>query len=141
MITHVLDTSALLAHYLREPGAEDVNIILARGPEETGISLITVVELRGRLPELVADTTEAQRAFKLYTETLTTTLPFTRETAATAMELRTATRPRLPLVDALIAASAKQHGATLVHRNSHMAGKPTSVVNQKVLPPKPAPPS
>ena len=48
MITHVLDTSALLAHYLREPGAEDVNIILARGPEETGISLITVVELRGR---------------------------------------------------------------------------------------------
>ena len=29
MITHVLDTSALLAHYLREPGADDVNAILA----------------------------------------------------------------------------------------------------------------
>lgn len=81
MITHVLDTSALLAHYLREPGAEDVQVILARGPEETGVSLITLVELRGRLTELVADLTEAERAFKLYTETLTTTLPFTRQSA------------------------------------------------------------
>lgn len=137
----MLDTSALLAHYLREPGAEDVNLILARGLDETGISLITAVELRGRLTELLADAAEAQRAFKLYTETLTTTFPFTRQTAEAAMELRTATRPRLPMVDALIAASAKQHGATLVHRDAHMAGIPTSVVNQKVLPPKPTPPT
>lgn len=137
MITHVLDTSALLAHYLREPGGEDVNVILARGPEETGVSLVTLVELRGRLAELVADATEAERAFKLYTETLTTTVPFTRATADAAMELRAATRPRLPLVDALIAASAKQHGATLVHRDPHMAGISATLVNQWMLPPKP----
>ena len=137
MITHVLDTSALLAHYLREPGAEDVNVILARGPEETGVSLVTLVELRGRLAELVTDATEAERAFKLYTETLTTTVPFTRATADAAMELRAATRPRLPLVDALIAASAKQHGATLVHRDPHMAGISATLVNQRMLPPKP----
>ena len=134
MITHVLDTSALLAHYLRDAG--DVNVILARGPEENGVSLITVVELRGRLTELVADTTEAERAFKLYTETLTTPMPFTRATAEAAMELRSATRPRLPLVDALIAASARQHGAILVHCDWHLAGIPTTLVNQKVLPPK-----
>jgi predicted nucleic acid-binding protein len=138
VITHLLDTSVLLAHYLREPGAEDVNVILARGPEETGVSLVTLVELRGRLTELVADAQEADRVFKLYTETLTTTLSFTRETADAAMELRSATRPRLPMVDALIAASAKQYGATLVHRDSHMAGIPTTLVNQKVLPPKPS---
>lgn len=59
MITHVLDTSAILAHYLREPGAEDVNVILAGGPEVAGVSLVTLVELRGRLAELVADTKEA----------------------------------------------------------------------------------
>jgi len=138
VITHVLDTSALLAHYLREPGAEDVQVILARGPEETGVSLITLVELRGRLTELVADLTEVERAFKLYTETLTTTLPFTRETADAAMELRSATHPRLPMVDSLIAASAKQHGATLVHRDGHMAGIPATLVSQKDLPPKPS---
>lgn len=40
VITHVLDTSAILAHYLREPGADDENAILARGPDETGVSLL-----------------------------------------------------------------------------------------------------
>lgn len=136
MITHVLDTSALLAHYLCEPGSEEVNAILSRGPEDAGVSLITLVELRGRLAELVADDAEADRVFKLYTERLTATLPFTRATAETAMELRSATRPRLPLVDALIAASAKEHGATLVHRDPHMAGIPATLLNQRILPPK-----
>jgi hypothetical protein len=31
VITHVLDTSAILAHYLRESGAEDVNAIYPKG--------------------------------------------------------------------------------------------------------------
>ena len=136
MITHVLDTSAILAHYLREPGADDVNAILAQGPEAAGISLIALVELRSRLAEAAANPQEAERVFKLYTETLTTVLPFSRETADTAMNLRAATRPRLPLVDALIAASAKQHGAILVHRDPHMAAIPASLVSQLVLPPK-----
>lgn len=136
MITHLLDTSAILAHYFCEPGAEDVNGILACGPETTGISLVTVVELYGRLAEATADAQAAERAFGLYTETLTTVLPFSRETAKAAMELRLATHPRLPLVDALIAASAKQHGAVLVHRDPHMAAIPPSLIEQKILPPK-----
>ena len=136
MITHVLDTSALLAHYLSEPGAEVVNGLLARGPEETGISLITLVELHGRLAELEPDAAEARRVFALYTQTLTTVLPFTRVTAETAMELRRGTQPRLPLVDALIAASAQQHAALLVHRDSHMAALPVNLVGQLQLPAK-----
>jgi predicted nucleic acid-binding protein len=136
VITHVLDTSAILAHYLSEPGAGDVNAILARGPEAAGISLIALVELRGRLAEVAANPQAAERAFKQYTETLTTVLPFSRETAEAAIDLRAATCPRLPLVDALIAASAKQHGAVLVHRDPHMATIPASRVCQLLLPPK-----
>lgn len=136
MITHVLDTSAILSHYLREPGASEVNAILTRGPEAAGLSLISIVELRGRLSDLAVDADEAGRVLKLYTETLVTVLPFTRETADTAMELRAATRPRLPLVDSLIAASAKQHGAILVHRDPHMAAIPSALISQLVLPPK-----
>jgi predicted nucleic acid-binding protein len=136
VITHVLDTSAILAHYLCEPGADDVNALLAQGPEAAGISLIALVELRGRLAEVAANPHEAERAFELYTGTLTTVLTFSRETADAAMDLRAATRPRLPLVDALIAASAKQHGAVLVHRDPHMATIPTSLVSQQMLPPK-----
>jgi predicted nucleic acid-binding protein len=136
VITHLLDTSAILAHYLHEPGAEDVNRILARGSGATGVSLITLVELRGRLVEVAPNAQEAERAFKLYTETLTTVLPFSRETAEAAMELRAATRPRLPMTDALIAGCAKQHGLVLVHRDPHMAAIPTSLVSQLRLPPK-----
>jgi predicted nucleic acid-binding protein len=136
VITHVLDTSAILAHYLSEPGADDVNAILAQGPEAAGISLIALVELRGRLAEVATDPQEAERAFKSYTETLMTVLPFSRETADAAMDLRAATRPRLPLVDALIAASAKQHSAILVHRDPHMAAIPAPLVGQIMLPPK-----
>ena len=136
MITHVLDTSALLAHYLQEPGAADVNNILAGGPEQAGISLVTLVELRGRLPEVATNEAEADRAFHLYTEKLTTILPFTRETADAAIQLRAETTPRLPLADALIAASAKQHEAVLVHRDPHMVAIPSKLVRQLVLPPK-----
>ena len=136
MITHVLDTSALLAHYRQEPGAESVNNILAQGPDLAGISLITVVELRGLLAEVSADGAEAERAFRLYTEVLTTILPFTRETADLAMELRSAAPSRLPMVDALIAASAKQHGAILVHRDPHLAAIPESFLPQMMLLPK-----
>ena len=113
-----------------------MNAILSKGPEASGISLVTLVELHGRLSELESDASEAERLFKLYTETLTTVLPFSRETADAAMELRSTTRPRLPLVDALIAASAKQHGATLVHRDPHMSGIQSSLVKQQVLPSK-----
>ena len=136
MITHVLDTSAILAHYLREPGASEVNAILARGPDAAGLSPISVVELRGRLADLAIDADEAGRVLKFYTETLTTALPLTRETADVAIELRATTRPRLPLVDSLIAASARQHGAILVHRDPHMAAIPVALVKQLVLPPK-----
>jgi predicted nucleic acid-binding protein len=136
VITHVLDTSALLAHYLREPGADEVNGILASGPESVGISLITVVELRPRLFELEPDTAEADRVFRLYTETLVSVLNFTRGTAAAAIELRQATRPRLPLVDALIGGSAREHAAELVHRDPHMAALPSTMVKQRMLPAK-----
>lgn len=136
MITHVLDTSAILAHYLREPGAEDVNAILALGPEAAGVPLIALVELRGRLSTVTATPQEAERVFELYAAALTTALPFTRETAEAAMCLRAATPSRLPLADALIAASARQHNAVLVHRDPHMAGIPPSLVSQHSLPPK-----
>jgi predicted nucleic acid-binding protein len=40
---------------------------------------------------------------------------------------------RLPLVDALIAATARSAGAILVHKDPHMAGIPAGVVKQLKL--------
>jgi predicted nucleic acid-binding protein len=67
---------------------------------------------------------------------LTTALPATRATADAAVELRAKVRPRLPLVDALIVAAAKERDAVLVHRDPHMAVIPGNLVKQLTLPPK-----
>jgi predicted nucleic acid-binding protein len=136
VITHVLDTSAVLAHYLKEPGAEDVNQILSRGPEEVGVSILSLPELRTRLGELVSDAQEAERVFQSYTDVLTTALTATRSIAKAAIEHRSGVRPRLPLVDSFIAAAAKECNAILVHRDPHMTAIPTSLVKQLVLPPR-----
>ena len=136
MITHILDTSAVLAHYLKEPGAEDVNRILSHGPEEVGLSVVSLPELRTRLGDLVPDAQEAERVFRSYTDVLATSLPATRATANAAIELRAKVRPRLPLVDALIVAAAKERDAVLVHRDPHMAVIPGNLVKQLTLPPK-----
>lgn len=41
MITHVFDTSALLAHYFDEAGAEDVQRIWEANPERSGKTAVS----------------------------------------------------------------------------------------------------
>lgn len=74
MITHVLDTSALLAHYLEEPGMDEVGRLLSGHPGEIGLSFVSWLELAARLLEVAGNPAEAERAFRLYTDVLTTPL-------------------------------------------------------------------
>lgn len=136
MITHVLDTSALLAHNQNEPGADQVTALLALGPNMIAISAVTLVELKGRLRELICDLAEVDRVFDAYCNILTQTLPLTKELALAAVALREQISTRIPLVDSLIAATAKANNATLVHRDPHFTAISTSVLPQIFLPPK-----
>ena len=136
MITHLLDTSALLAHNQNEPGAAQVTALLALGPGAVAISALTLIELKGRLRELIPDPAEVERLFHAYTSTLTRTLPVTAEIALMAITLREQHRPRVPLVDSVIAATAKAHNVILVHRDPHLTVIPTTEVPQIVLPQK-----
>ena len=95
-VSHVLDASALLAHYFNEPSAADA-----------------------------------------YLNELTTCLPVDRLTAEAAWQLRQATPDRLPLVDALIAATARVADAVLVHKDPHMSRIPAGLVRQVALPETP----
>ena len=136
MTTHLLDTSALLAHNQNEPGAAQVTALLALGPDAVAISALTMIELKGRLRELIPDPAEVERLFHAYTCTLTRTLPVTSEIALLAITLREQYRPRLPLVDSVIAATAKAQSVVLVHRDPHLATIPTAELPQIVLPRK-----
>ncbi|HTP59548.1 MAG TPA: PIN domain-containing protein, partial [Spirochaetia bacterium] len=65
-ITHVLDTSALLAHYFDEPGAELVQGLWSDGSSRLAISAVTVTELKGRLHGEIANDAEAAGAVDAY---------------------------------------------------------------------------
>lgn len=135
-MTHLLDTSAILAHYLDEPGAQTVEEILAQGPEIAAIAAPSWVELHARLGELLADA-EADRVFRLYTRNLCGLIPLDEPACLAAIRLRTATPKRLPLVDALIAGCAAANGLTLVHRDPHFDHVPRAELDAVRLPEKP----
>ena len=133
-VTHVLDTSALLAHYFDEPGADVVEQLWATGSARPGVSAVTVAELRHRLDEEMSDSGEAREAADAYLNELTVCLPVDRMVAELAWQLKEAIAERIPLVDALIAATGRAAGAVLVHRDPHFERIPRTVVDQVVLP-------
>ncbi|MGA2973785.1 MAG: PIN domain-containing protein [Spirochaetia bacterium] len=132
-ISHVLDTSAILAHYFNEPGAGIIEGLWSDESSRIAISTITITELKGRLRQEITDDAEAMNAADAYLCELTICLPVDRATAELAWQLRQATPHRLPLVDALIAATARAADAVLVHKDPHMSQIPAGLVRQLTL--------
>lgn len=118
-MTHLLDTSALLAHFLDEPGADEVESLLAQGPGVVALAAPSWVEFDTRLRELVPGTAVREHVFLQYTDSLTTFLPVDAESSLAAIRFRNAAAGRLPLADALIAGVAEAAGLILVHRDPH----------------------
>lgn len=118
-MTHLLDTSAILAHYLDEPGADEVENLLAQGPGVVALAAPSWFELDTRLRELVPEAEEREHVFQQYTLSLSTLLPVDAVSCLAAIRLRNAAPSRLPLADALIAGVADAAGLILVHRDPH----------------------
>lgn len=133
-MTHLLDTSAILAHFLDEPGAEQVEVLLAGGPDVAGLAAPSWSELDRRLCELIPDPAEAARILRHYTRSLCGFVPVDEAAALAAMSIRHASDKRLPLVDTLIAGCAACHRLTLVHRDKHMDAIPSDQVAMLRLP-------
>ncbi len=131
---HLLDTSALLAHCLEEPGFDVVEALLESHPDAVFVSAITWLEFQLRLVELIPVAGQRAEVLAIYEELLTRTLPVTREVASLAFDLRQRVPIRIPNGDALIAATAKSVNAVLVHRDPHLGAIPTRLVKQLVLP-------
>lgn len=132
-ISYVLDTSALLAHYFNEPGAEIVGRLWSDESSRLAISAVTIAELKGRLHQEITDDGESAKAADAYLNELTICLPVDKATAELAWQLRQASPGRLPLVDALIAATAQAAGAILMHKDPHMSQIPAGLVRQIAL--------
>lgn len=133
-ITHLLDTSALLAHYFDEPGAAEVDAIWQHPENKPAICVLSIPELTTRLQTEVGDAQVVERVIDLYANQLTVSVPVDRAAADLAAGLRESVPSRLPLVDACIAGCAQVHDCLLVHRDPHMDQLPADAVRQMRLP-------
>ncbi|HZM02835.1 MAG TPA: PIN domain-containing protein [Candidatus Saccharimonadales bacterium] len=135
-MTHLLETSALLAHYLAEPGAARVQALFEDGAVTTGTSILALFEFDLRLHHLGMDestrTTELSRYRALLNEIVNVDEAVRKE----GIRLRIRSSNRVPSMDILIAATASLQSATLVHRDPHFAAIPARLLKQETLPAK-----
>lgn len=132
-MTVLLDTSAVLAFYFGEPGADHVRDVLADARIPVALSVLTAGEFWARLRAEGAEERfdeDWHRLTELVPNVVAVSLPVVRK----AIDLRRAATSRLPYIDALIAATAAEHDAVLLHRDPHFSAIPTQWLAQEQLP-------
>lgn len=135
-MTHLLDTSALLAHYLAEPGAEQVQALFEDDAVVAAASILSLYEFELRLHQLGVDPMNRTTELSRYRALLDEVVGVDEGVRSEAIRLRTSATAHLAAMDVLIAATASQRDATLVHRDPHFAAIPPNLLKQQVLPAK-----
>ena len=125
-MTHLLDTSALLAHYLAEHGAERVQSLFEEAAVVTGTSILALYEFELRLHQLGVDAATRTVELSRYRMLLNEVVDLDEAVRSEAIRLRTNATAHVAAVDVLIAATASLKNATLVHRDPHFAASTPS---------------
>lgn len=131
-LTHLLDTSALCCHFLRHPGWESVDAVLRE--RSAGVSVIGWFELRYVLKRMGVSDEDAYEVVDRYRATRLMGVPVDEAVAVRAFRIRDEAGCRLPMADALMAATAATHGAILLHRDAHLDAVPDRLVKKMRLP-------
>jgi len=133
---HLLDTSALLAHLLKEPGEDIVEHCLSAGGGRSAVSIVSWVEFQLIISRSNYPKADAQKIIGFYRDAIGVPLPIDAAVGNSAVTLRALCPACIRLTDLLIAACAKTHGLKLVYRDKHIEGIPEKVLPQIKLPPK-----
>ena len=135
-MTHLFDTSALLAHRLAESGADRVQALFDDETNHVGICVVSFLEFDVRLREIGLSQAEREGEILRYKTLFDEVILVDEAVCSKAAELKFSSTLRLPNIGALIAASAALRGATLVHRDPHFLGIPPTLLTQEMLPRK-----
>jgi predicted nucleic acid-binding protein len=135
-MTHLLDTSALLAHYLGEPGAERVQELFEDHAVVPGTSILALFEFELRLHQLGVDAATRAAEVARYRSLMEEVVYVTEAVCTEAIRLRIGATVRISAMDVLIGATASLANATLVHRDPHFAAIPNNLLRQEALPAK-----
>ena len=119
MRTYLLDTSAILAHYLSEEGSAKVQALLDEPAAIVLVAAPVLLELDGSLMRKGAGEVARHSVVNEYGTRLAETVSVDKEVALSAVALRKSASERLPAMGALIAGCALANEAVLVHRDPH----------------------
>lgn len=132
MLTHLLDTSAWLAHIFDEPGASFITALIADGEMTIGISSMSLLETHARFRQL-GRAAEFGEMRETYRDLFDQVLAVDEVVVLQAIVVRESASTRLPAIDSLIAATASLHGAILIHRDAHFLSIPDALLSQQIL--------
>lgn len=132
MLTHILDTSAWVAHIKDEAGGDEVTILFNDSKTRIGISVLSLAEIHGIL-KTIGRESELSDLVENYRSLFAEIVPVDEDIAFRAITLRQGSSPRLPGIDAIIAATAALQGAVLVHRDGHFSTLSPDQVQQQAL--------
>jgi predicted nucleic acid-binding protein len=127
-MTYLLDTSALLVLYHKEPEVDRVLALFDDPRHDMLLSTVSVAEFGRKLSELGKDQQGVEYTLDLFLQLFSRVVPVDEAVARASLRLVESVPLRLPMADSLIAASALVHGACLVHKDKHMAAIPPEVL-------------
>ena len=128
-MNYLLETSAILAHFQGEEGADKVVSILSDPEARLFLCVVSLVELPRKFKEIGMPGKEIEATLSAY-QSMFKVIAVDLEVSTQARWVAEATPERLPLIDSLIAGAAKSASARLVHRDKHMSAIPESVLDQ-----------
>ena len=133
MKRYLLDTTALIAHYRGEEGADRVQILLYDESVDVHVCSISIIEMTRRMASLGIDSAESRSISLEYASLATSVIAVDAAIAIRAFELGSMCAARLPLADALIASAANSVDAVLVHRDAHFESIPAALLLQESI--------
>ena len=127
---YLLDTSALLAHFRDEEGAEKLQDLFDSKDAQLLVASVSLPEFARRLRELGMSEQESLHVLDQYLLVLEEVVPVDGPVARGAFKILCKSSERLPLIDSLIASAARSSDAILIHRDRHMRAIPASMLTQ-----------
>lgn len=124
----LLDTSALLVLYRKEPEVDQVLTLFDDPQHDILLSTVSMAEFGRKLRELGKNRDEIEDTLDQFVQLFSRIIPIDEAVARASLRLVESVPLRLPMVDSLIAASALVHQASLVHKDKHMAAIPSEVL-------------
>ena len=134
-MTHILDSSAWLAHLFGEPGVDEVTLLFADSKTQVTISALSILEVFARLRARGRES-HWPEVWGIYAELFSKVIAVDETIAHQAVQLRRTTAQRLPTIDGLIAATAVAKQLILVHRDPHLSAIQEQQLQQIILPEK-----